>query len=117
MKTVVKPAVLLISAFALLGCSEPVPQEDAFRVVMVQKVDKSDWQGIRYNRYTGEAWYATSGTWEKINDEDDRVSSVYEVKMVSMNQNWGAIRLDVHSGESWRARNGAWVEMPIGPEE
>lgn len=110
-------AIVVVSIFLLIGCGEQSqpPKEDAFRVVMIQKVDKSDWQAIRYNRYTGEAWYATSGAWERINDDETVGESLYTVKMAAMRGNWGAIRMDVHSGKSWRIRNGAWVEMPVVP--
>lgn len=109
--------IVVVCVLVVAGCGEQPPREDAFRVVMVQKVDRSDWQAIRYNRFTGESWYATSGAWGKINDDDNVSESRYRVKMVSMNGNWGAIRVDVDSGKSWRVRNGAWVEMPVVPRD
>ena len=102
--------ILLFSTIVLSGCSNE-PDLDSFRIVIIEKPDGTNWNAVRYNRYTGESWFAISGAWKKIVDEEAIMESSYDVKLVPVNNGWAAIRIDINSGASWRANIGKWVKM------
>lgn len=105
-----KLIVLALSFFILSGCSGE-SEPDSYRVVMIENHNQSNWNAIKYNRFTGEAWSATSGAWKQLLDLEEIEPSLYEVKMVPLKKSWGAIRVDLNTGKTWRAKKGKWVVM------
>ena len=106
-----KLMLFVFSIFLLTGCGSE-PQPDSYRVIIEENHNQSNWNAIKYNRFTGEAWSATSGTWKKLLDSEEVEKSDYEIKLVPLKRNWGAVRINLNTGMTWRAKKGKWVAMP-----
>lgn len=96
--------VLLIS-----GCSVTDESRSQFALEVVPIEHDGETRHIKYNRITGEAWWASNTNWFKIEDEDSIPRSVYEIKIVPMGSSWRAIRIDKNSGDTWKNSRGKWV--------
>jgi hypothetical protein len=69
------------------------------------------WDGIKYDRFTGETWKAVKGNWVRIEEKELLPKSLYKIIMIPLKSDFEAIRMDLRSGESWRLHGGSWQPM------
>lgn len=105
-----KPAAHhLITAILLLSVCAPASAEFAIEMVPLRA---GNWEAIRYDTTTGQAWSAQQGKWVAIAEQQAPPRSRYLIRLVAAeDDSWGAIRLDTVSGRTWSAADGIWVEI------
>ncbi len=102
--------LILIFLFLLItGCASTVHNDHTYGLEMVSIRDKGETRHIRYNKITGESWWANDTKWVKITDEEILPESSYLVSVASTDSSWRALRLDTKSGKTWKNSKGKWV--------
>jgi hypothetical protein len=105
--------ILIFSTLLLSGCANTPPVQDHFEIVMVNLPGDKVTRHIKYNKVTGEAWWASNTEWKKILEPEPISNSVYEIKLVSTKGSWRALRIDKVSGKTWKNSGGKWVPFTI----
>jgi hypothetical protein len=102
--------LIFISLFLVItGCASPAQNVHTYGLEIVSIGDDGETRHIRYNKSTGEAWWASNTKWVKITDEEALPESSYQVRIVSTDTSWRALRLDTKSGKTWKNSKGRWI--------
>lgn len=110
---VVYRVIALAIAIGMSGCATtnpvvPVPKE-RFELELISINLQGQTRHIKYDKYSGETWWASDTNWAKIQDAEVLPQSIYEIKVVASGDSWRAIRIDKVSGRAWKNSSGKWV--------
>ncbi|MDP2714689.1 hypothetical protein [Rheinheimera sp.] len=105
MKRFIFVSLLLI----ISGCTTTLPNNQSYGLEMVSIGEKGETRHIKYNRTTGEAWWASDTAWTKITDQETLPESNYLIRIISTGASWRALRIDTKSGKTWKNSKGKWV--------
>lgn len=106
-------SILILSTLILSGCAGTAVVQDQFEIEMVNLPGEKVTRHIKYNKVTGEAWWASNTEWKKIIEPEPIPNSVYDIKVVSTEGSWRALRIDKTSGKTWKNSGGKWVPFTI----
>ncbi len=73
--------------------------------------DEGKWVLIRYDRFTGQSWFADQGQWIDLADMEQLPPSEYEVVLLRADKDvkgYVATRLDRQSGQTWWLKQNSW---------
>ncbi|WP_027857641.1 hypothetical protein [Marinobacterium jannaschii] len=73
--------------------------------------DAGKWVLIRYDRFTGQSWFADQGQWIDLEDMEQLPPSDYEVVLLRADKDvkgYVATRLDRQSGLTWWLKQNSW---------
>jgi hypothetical protein len=105
--------IALTVAIGMTACAAttPAPQisKERFELELISINLPGQTRHIKYDKYTGEAWWASDTTWTKIQEPEVLPQSIYEIKTVAYGDSWRAIRIDKVSGRAWKNSSGKWV--------
>jgi hypothetical protein len=79
--------------------------------VVAAPTTETQWDGIKYDRLTGETWMAIKGKWVVIEEKVTLPKSLYKIIIIPLRSDFEAVRLDTRSGKSWRLQGGNWQTM------
>jgi hypothetical protein len=106
-------SILILSTLILSGCAGTAVVQDHFEIEIVNLPGEKVTRHIKYNKVTGEAWWASNTEWKKILETEPIQNSVYDIKVVSTKGSWRALRIDKISGKTWKNSGGKWVPFTI----
>jgi len=73
--------------------------------------DAGKWVLIRYDRFSGQSWFADQGQWNELEDVEQLPPSEYEVVLLRADKDvkgYVATRLDRQSGQTWWLKQNSW---------
>lgn len=106
--------ILLITLYLFIsGCSSTGAFKAPFDIEIVNIPGEKVIRQVKYNKVTGEAWWASNTEWKKILESEPIPNSVYDIKVVSTKGSWRALRIDKVSGKTWKNSGGEWVPFTI----
>ncbi len=69
------------------------------------------WVLIRYDRFSGESWFADAGQWQALEDLEQLPPSDYEVLVLRADKDlkgYVAARIDRQTGQTWWLKQNSW---------
>lgn len=105
----IKRITLVLVVVVISACAEKNSSGGQFELEIVPISEEGQTRHVKYNRITGETWWASNTTWVKIEDAEAIPRSRYQVKIVATDTSWRAIRIDKDSGNTWKNSQGTWV--------
>ncbi len=92
-------------------CETPASDSQGRFDLVAAPTTAAQWDGIKFDRVTGQTWMAIKGKWVLIPEKDPLPKSLYKIIMIPLRSDFEAVRLDTHSGKSWRLQAGNWQSM------
>lgn len=109
--------ITLALALVISGCATHHSPNSQYVLEIVPVQENGQTRHVKYNRVTGETWWASNTTWVKIEDKEPLPISTYEVKIVPTKTSWRAIRIDTESGHAWKNSVGTWMPFKEAVEQ